>query len=95
VRGNPERLRAVAKVAPNLADDGRDGVGGQRRAAARVVPVDGLDQADRPDLDEILELLPTANEATRERSHQRQMRFDQLPSRLEVSPLVPGGQEQL
>src|SRR5690606_39319004 len=48
-----ERPRAVPEVASQLAPDGGDGVRQEATADRRLVPVDGLDQADDGDLDQV------------------------------------------
>ena len=61
----------VAEVALELAQDRRDGEGGERDGAARVEPIDRLDQPERGNLHEVLERLPgtgvAAGELPRER----------------------------
>ena len=61
--GNVHRPGLVPEVAPDLADDRRHRVARDVDAPVDVEPVDGLDQADRTDLDEILERLSTAGVA--------------------------------
>jgi len=72
------RRRPVAQVVADLAGDRRRGVRGERDAAAGVVAVDRLDQADRADLDQILERLAAPGEAAGDGADERQMAFDQL-----------------
>ena len=62
----------------DLAGDRRRGEGGERDAAAGVVTVDRLDEADRADLDQVLERLVVAREPPGDRPDERQMAFDQL-----------------
>jgi hypothetical protein len=65
-----------------LADDHRDGVAGERGAAGRVVAVDGLDQAEVGDLDEVVELLAAVAEAAGQVLGERDVQLDEpLPGR--------------
>ena len=52
----------AADVAAELADDRRDGVRAEVGSAVLAESVDGLDQADGPDLDEIVDRLRRASE---------------------------------
>ena len=61
----------VAEVATNLADDRRHRVARELHAAVDVEAVDRLDQPERADLDEILQRLPPAGVAVRQRAHER------------------------
>src|SRR5437868_308108 len=79
----------------DLADDVRRRVGRQLDAAVEVEPVDRLDQPDRADLDEILELLAAIRVAPRQRAHERHVLLDQLLARLEIAVLVVAAQENL
>jgi hypothetical protein len=45
----------VAEVALDLAHDGRHGVAGERDAAVGVEAVDGLDEAEAGDLEDVVE----------------------------------------
>jgi hypothetical protein len=89
------RLRAVAQVPPDLAHDGGDGIRREGGAATRVVPVDRLDQPDRSDLSQVLEVLPAAGEPLRERPDERQVQLNQPSAGIVVSILTPGSQELL
>ena len=81
-------------VAPQLPDDRRDGVRAEIVTALDVEPVDGLDQADRARLREVVGLLGRAREATRECTDERQVPLDRLvPRRAVVGIVVP--REQL
>jgi hypothetical protein len=62
----------------DLAGDRRRGEGGERDAAAGVEAVDRLDEADRADLDQVLERLVVPRETAGDRADERQMAFDQL-----------------
>src|SRR5204862_5230915 len=57
-------------------------------AAVDVETVDRLDQPDRADLDEILELLAAVGVAARERAHERHVALDQLLPGRDVAALV-------
>ena len=67
----------VAEVAAQLAEDRRDGVGGEREAAVGVPAVDGLDEADGGDLDQVVERLGRAAVAQREGAGERHVALDQ------------------
>src|SRR4029078_5124131 len=75
--------------------DVRRGVGGQLDAALEVEAVDRLDQPDRADLDEILELLAAVRVATREGAHEGHVLLDQLLACLQVAVLVVAAQQDL
>lgn len=68
----------VAEVAPDLADDGRRGVGGEANSPAGVEPVDGVDQADHADLRQVFERLAAVGELAREVAHEIHVREDEL-----------------
>ena len=61
------RPAAVAEVPLDLTDDVRRRVSRQLHPALDVEPVDRLDQADRADLDQVVELLAAVGVAPRER----------------------------
>src|SRR5262249_15066163 len=86
---------AVTEVALDLADDVRRRVRGELDAAGEVEAVDRLDQADRPDLDEVVELLAAVGVAPRERPYERHVLLDQLLAGLQVALLVVAAQEDL
>src|SRR4051794_10111424 len=79
----------------DLADDVRRRVRRQLDAAIEVETVDGLDQADRPDLDEILELLATVGVAPRQRADERHVLLDQLLARVQIPVLVVAAEQEL
>ena len=64
-------------------------------AAVDVEAVDRLDQPDRADLDEVLELLAAVAVAPRQRAHEREVLLDELLARCEVALLVIAPQEHL
>src|SRR5690606_32093758 len=68
----------VAEVAPQLAEDRRHRVGGERLPAGRIEAVDRLHQADARDLDQVLERLATALVAHRKRPRQGHEPGDEL-----------------
>jgi hypothetical protein len=59
-------------VALELAEDRRDGEGRERRLTRRIEAVDRLQEPERGDLDEIVEVLATALIATGELAGERQ-----------------------
>ena len=79
----------------DLADDVRRRVGGQLDTALEVEAVDRLDQADRTDLDQVVELLAAVRVAPRERPHERHVPLDQLLARGQVAVVVVGAQQLL
>ena len=86
---DPDRPGSIPKVPLDLAVDRRDRVGRQVDAALELEPVDRLDQADRADLDEILELLAVPDMAPGEPAYEREVLLDQARSRAEVTvPVV-------
>jgi hypothetical protein len=64
-------------VALDLAGDGWARERGEVDAAGGVEAVDCLDQTDRPDLDQVVELRPLAHEAARDRPHEWEVVEDQ------------------
>jgi len=82
-------------MALDLADDVRRRVRRELDAAAEVEAVDRLDQADRPDLHEVVELLPAVAVAAGERAHERHVLLDQLLAGGEVALLVVAAEQQL
>src|SRR5262249_55882025 len=84
---------AVAEVALDLADDGRDGIRPEEDAALQVEAVDRLDQADRRDLDEVVELLAAAGVAARDRAREGEIGLEELAARRRVPALVVRGEK--
>src|SRR5581483_2888177 len=82
------RPGAVAEMPLDLADDRRHGVRPEEDPSLEVEPVDRLDQPDRRDLDEVVELLAAARVPARDRPRERQVHLDELVARALVSPLV-------
>ena len=75
-------------MALELAEDGRDGERRERRLARRVEAVDRLQQAERRDLDQVVELLPAALVAARELAGERQEARDELLARGRIALAV-------
>ena len=78
VARHADRPRLVAEVALELAEDRRDRAAQDRHLALRIESVDRLDQADRGDLDQVVERLLGALIAPRQLAGQRQEALDQL-----------------
>src|SRR5205085_4504987 len=74
--GYPDVPGAVAEVAFDFADDGGYRVGGEVVAVFGVEPVDGFDQSDGGDLDQVVDRLTPAVEALGQVLGQRQPRLD-------------------
>src|SRR6185437_15873065 len=89
------RPALVAEVPLDLADDVRRRIRRQLDTALEIEPIDRLDQADRADLDEILQLLAAIRVPARERAHERHVLLDQLLARMEVTLLVVFTQQNL
>src|SRR5205814_2223104 len=89
------RPAVVAEVALQLSEDAWDGEARERDPARRVEPVDGLDQADARDLQEVLERLPRPRVAARERARQRQAAVDQLLAGERIAGAVVAVEEKL
>ena len=77
VARHAHRPGAVAEVALDLAEDRRDGVAGERDLALEVEAVDRLDEAQRGDLQEVVERLLRALVAARELARERQEALDE------------------
>src|SRR4051812_30216513 len=89
------RPAAVAEVTLDLADDVRRRIGGQLDAAVDVEAVDRLDQPDRADLNEVLELLAAVGVPAGQGTDERHVLLDQLLAGSQVSVLVVAAQEGL
>ena len=81
--------RAVAEVALDLAGDVRRGERRQPQAAVEVEAVDRIDEADRADLDQVVERLAAAGVADRDAAHEGQQALDQFGARRFVTFEVP------
>jgi len=77
VSRDAHRPRAVAEVALDLAEDGGDGVAGERDLAVEVEAVDGLDQPERGDLHEVVERLLRALVTTGQLAGEREEALDE------------------
>src|SRR5829696_5652398 len=78
VAGDAHGPALVPEVPLELAQDGRDRERGERGLAGGIEPVDGLQEAERRDLDEVVELLATALVAARELAGERQEALHEL-----------------
>jgi hypothetical protein len=76
----------VAEVPLQLAQDGRRGVRRELEATLGIEAVDGLDEPDRADLDEVVHGLVAAGEPTREVDDQRHVLLDET-----IAQLLAGG----
>lgn len=85
--GNPHRPSGVAEEPLDLTLDVGDGQRGELHVAGGVIAVDGLDQTDRPDLEDVLHGLPPAGEAAGDVAHQGEVHLDEGVPRV----LVLGG----
>jgi hypothetical protein len=73
---HPHAPGRIPEMAFERTDDGRDRVGGERHRPVRVVPVDGVDQSERGDLEEVVQRLTTAAVPAGQTSGQRQRGLD-------------------
>jgi hypothetical protein len=62
----------------DLSDDRRGGVRGELHPALGLEAVDGLDQADRADLDQVVQWFASVAIAPGQVVHERQMQLDEL-----------------
>jgi hypothetical protein len=85
--------RTVALVAADLAGDVRDCEGGELVAAFEIEAVDRIDQADAPDLVQIVVFVRRARVTADERFDQRQVELDESLASLAVAVLVIRPQE--
>ena len=76
--GDVDQPARVAEVPFDLAQDRRRGVGGELQPPVGIEAVDCLDQTDGADLDEVVERLVAAGEASGEIDDERQVRADEL-----------------
>ena len=76
----------------DLADDHRHRVAGEL-PLPDAEPVDRLDQPDRPDLDEVVDLLAVPGEPAGERADEREVLLDQSLARPEIAPGVIRGEQ--
>ena len=66
VAGDVNRPASIAEVTLELAEDGGDGKGRERRSTSRVESIDRLDKGHARHLDEIVERLGAAGVASRQ-----------------------------
>ena len=92
VARRPHVPRGVAEVAADLAEDRRHRVAREREPAVRVPAVDGLDEAHRGDLHEVVERLGGAPVAQGEAAGERHVALDQLVARARVPAAVAAHQ---
>ena len=76
--GKTDRRPLVAEVALDLAGDGQSGEGGELVAEVGVEALDGLDQAEIPDLHDVVERLPTVLKLPGQEIHKVVVGVDQL-----------------
>ena len=81
VARHAHRPALVAEVALELAEDRRDRERRERGLARRVEAVDRLEQPERGDLDQVVELLPAALVAAGELAREGQEARDELLAR--------------
>ena len=82
-------------MAPNLADDGRHRVARELDAAVDVEAVHRLDQAERTDLDEVLERLTASRVAGGEGPDERHQLHERLLPRAFVAGSVVRDEESV
>ena len=76
-----------------LAQDRGRGVGGELKSAVGVKAVEGLDEADRAHLDEVVERLATVLELAREEAHEVEVAHHELAARVLVALLLVEAEE--
>ena len=89
-----DRPALVAEVALDLAQDGRGGIRGELHPSAEIEAIDGLDEPDGADLDEVLHRLAARSEATGQALDQRKVAGDELFAREDVT-IVPYAKQEL
>ena len=90
----PDCAAAIAQVPLDLPEDVRDRERGELDFSVGLETIDRLDEADRPDLHEILETFAAVRIRAGDRHDQRDVRLDQAFSSGEV-PLLPIRAQQL
>src|SRR3954447_7211536 len=88
VARHPDRPPLVAEVALELTEDRRHGEGGERGLALGIEAVDRLQQPERGDLDQVVELLAAALIAAGELAGQRQEALDEGLARGPIAAVV-------
>ncbi|MDQ0828825.1 hypothetical protein QF032_000669 [Streptomyces achromogenes] len=81
---NVHRPRRVPEEALDLADDVRQRERRELDLARDLEPVDGLDQADHPGLDDVLHVVPPSAEPARRETHQGHVHLDEGVARVLV-----------
>src|SRR5205823_656291 len=77
-----DRARAIPEVTAKLAVYRRRRISRERDVARRVEAAGRRDEPDRRDLAKIVERLAPTRVATGERTHERQMPFDEIQTRI-------------
>jgi hypothetical protein len=90
-----ERPALVTEVALQLPEDRRNGIAEEGRAAVRLEPVDGLDEADARYLHEVLVGLVGVRVARSELARERDESLDELIPRGQVAVPVIARQQAL
>ena len=93
VARDAHRPALVAEVALELAEDRRDGERRERRLALGVEAIDRLEQPERRDLDQVVELLAAALVAPCELACERQEALHELLARGRVVLAVVADQQ--
>ena len=88
VARDADRPALVAEVPLELTEDGRHGERRERGLAGGIEAVDGLQQSERSDLDEVVELLAAVLVAARQLAGEREEAIDQRLSRGRIAVLV-------
>jgi hypothetical protein len=83
-----QRPALVAEVALQLSEDGGGGVARELRPATGLEAIDGLDQAEARDLEQVVERLVGVGVAKREVAGQRQEALDELLPRDQIAVVV-------
>src|SRR5207237_530444 len=86
--GNPHGPALVAEVALQLTDDRRGGERRELQPPARIEPLDGLQQPEEGDLDEVLDRLAPVLESAGEVLGQADLRGDDLVAQRLVAALA-------
>src|ERR1700676_5717047 len=73
-----DRPTFVAEIAFDLADDRRRRVGRELDPALEIEPIDRLEQADRADLNEVVECFTAIGELERQVANEVEVRDDEL-----------------
>ncbi len=79
---------AVSEMTLDLADHTGERVRRKTNSAIEVEPVDGFEQPYHPDLEQIIQRLPSIRKPPRDLPHRRRERFDQGLSRPSLTGVV-------